>query len=471
MAWFQNLAGHAEDLLNKIDQNAATVLNEGNKLISEENEHGYVNNGDKNLARVSSEEVIRNINNEQIQDNSLPEIDPVVNSEVIVTNISEDENPGILDESPVAEVKTIKNDNASVSSSSMHNSFTETKEIEDLHLKVARLELENHEVTKELLNIQHLYLEMRNENANLHSQIERINEQLIQSQKEKEQYVIRAQRILQEKEKLIELKQTNNSGEQGRNIFETYNEELKKELEFLKDKVAELNKKNENMLNDMHSQQMQHQVIQNRMAQSNQLLEQSLLTEKKNHFLTEEDCAQKTKELQNRYDELRQLQNVIKIKNEEIDKLKENYSRVSNTLSHEEYENRLKSLTQTIISKQNALETITTERNALRVQLEKLQIEHERKITQLKNDKVNVINIQEFNEEKSYMSNFLRVTPHDAAVTRRVKHAYSTLDALSVRTGIFLRRYPVARVFVFLYIVIVHIWVLTILLWYVPSNQ
>lgn len=28
MAWLQNLAGRAEDLLNKIDQNAATVLNE-----------------------------------------------------------------------------------------------------------------------------------------------------------------------------------------------------------------------------------------------------------------------------------------------------------------------------------------------------------------------------------------------------------------------------------------------------------
>lgn len=28
MAWFQNLADKAEDFLNKIDQNAATVLNE-----------------------------------------------------------------------------------------------------------------------------------------------------------------------------------------------------------------------------------------------------------------------------------------------------------------------------------------------------------------------------------------------------------------------------------------------------------
>lgn len=34
MAWFQNLAGKAEDLLNKIDQNAATVLHDStNKLL------------------------------------------------------------------------------------------------------------------------------------------------------------------------------------------------------------------------------------------------------------------------------------------------------------------------------------------------------------------------------------------------------------------------------------------------------
>lgn len=30
MAWLQNLAGKAENLLNKIDQNAANVLNDPN---------------------------------------------------------------------------------------------------------------------------------------------------------------------------------------------------------------------------------------------------------------------------------------------------------------------------------------------------------------------------------------------------------------------------------------------------------
>lgn len=47
----------------------------------------------------------------------------------------------------------------------------------------------------------------------------------------------------------------------------------------------------------------------------------------------------------------------------------------------------------------------------------------------------------------------MRVSPLDAGVTRRVKRAYSTLDAISVKTGVFLRRYPMARVFVFSYCV------------------
>lgn len=37
-------------------------------------------------------------------------------------------------------------------------------------------------------------------------------------------------------------------------------------------------------------------------------------------------------------------------------------------------DSRLQSLTQTLMTKQNALEVVTTERNALRIQLEKLDV-------------------------------------------------------------------------------------------------
>lgn len=44
-------------------------------------------------------------------------------------------------------------------------------------------------------------------------------------------------------------------------------------------------------------------------------------------------------------------------------------------------------------------------------------------------------------------------SPFDTDVARRVKRAYSSLDAVSIRTGVFLRRYPLARILVLCYMV------------------
>ena len=40
---------------------------------------------------------------------------------------------------------------------------------------------------------------------------------------------------------------------------------------------------------------------------------------------------------------------------------------------------------------------------------------------------------------------FLRETPHDTGVTRGVKRAATSLDALGIKIGVFFRRYPIAR--------------------------
>lgn len=50
----------------------------------------------------------------------------------------------------------------------------------------------------------------------------------------------------------------------------------------------------------------------------------------------------------------------------------------------DEYENRIKSLTQALMLKQNTLETVTTERNALRLQLEKLEVLFKLKLVKTK---------------------------------------------------------------------------------------
>jgi hypothetical protein len=54
---------------------------------------------------------------------------------------------------------------------------------------------------------------------------------------------------------------------------------------------------------------------------------------------------------------------------------------------------------------------------------------------------------------KARVPSFLMESPFDTGVTRRVKRAYSSLDAVSIRTGVFLRRYPLARIFVLCYMV------------------
>ncbi|KAF7287021.1 hypothetical protein GWI33_002857 [Rhynchophorus ferrugineus] len=462
MAWLQNLAGHAENLLNKIDQNAATVLNDSHKHNENENEQNIFQSVLDLTNIIDKQKTNDMLKNDIIEENyDSEESIHGFNAENQIIDFPADEN----------KVEKIKNDGSSISSTSVHNSFVDMQEIERLQTKVARLELENQEVNKQLLNVQHLYAEVRNENVNLQGQIERINEQLIQTQMEKEQYVIRAQRILSEKEKLLSLNQADVINEESRNIFGLYSEEMKKELEFLQNNVKELNDKNSKLLNDMQCLQMQHQVIQNGLSLSNQSLEQSLMLEKRNRTIAEEDCVQKSKELQIKCQEISQLQDSLRFKNDETARLKEILLKKSKLHDTDEYENRVKSLTQTLIFKQNALETITTERNALRLQFEKLQVEYDKRINELKNDKVRIINIQEFNDERHYVPQFMRVSPNDAGVTRRVKHAYSTLDALSIRTGIFLRRYPLARVFVLCYMVILHIWVLAVLFWYVPTNQ
>ena len=47
----------------------------------------------------------------------------------------------------------------------------------------------------------------------------------------------------------------------------------------------------------------------------------------------------------------------------------------------------------------------------------------------------------------------LSMSPGDTGMARGVKRAYSSLDTLGIRVGVFLRRYPLARILVILYMV------------------
>lgn len=54
---------------------------------------------------------------------------------------------------------------------------------------------------------------------------------------------------------------------------------------------------------------------------------------------------------------------------------------------------------------------------------------------------------------KAKVPHFMLENAFDTSVARRVKRAYTCLDSFGLRTGMYLRRYPLLRTILFLYVV------------------
>lgn len=138
---------------------------------------------------------------------------------------------------------------------------------------------------------------------------------------------------------------------------------------------------------------------------------------------------------------------------------------VSNT------DDRIYSLTQSLVQKQNSLEMITAERNAIRIQLEKLENQHRETMHLLRHQRLpQIINVNDTDDAKSQVPTFMRENPFDTRVARRMKRAYSSLDAAGVRLGVFLRRYPLVRTMTIVYVAVLHLWVMFVLLSSTPNQ-
>lgn len=146
-------------------------------------------------------------------------------------------------------------------------------------------------------------------------------------------------------------------------------------------------------------------------------------------------------------------------------KLTQQQSVSSATIPPNNTDDRVYSLTQSLVQKQNALESITAERNAIRIQLEKLEGQHRETMHLLRHQRMpQIINVNDTDDAKSQVPSFMRETIHDTRVARRMKRAYSTLDSAGVRLGVFMRRYPLVRTMAIVYVAVLHLWVIFVLL-------
>ncbi|XP_012678220.1 golgin subfamily A member 5 isoform X2 [Clupea harengus] len=165
------------------------------------------------------------------------------------------------------------------------------------------------------------------------------------------------------------------------------------------------------------------------------------------------------------------LQSRVKDREEEIQKLRNQLTNKALSSSQAELESRLHQLTETLIQKQTMLEALGTEKSSLVFQMERM--EQQLKSVQGGQSGGSAINMTGVEGPGTRQRNTpVLFTDHDhqgAGVYGKVRKAASTIDRFSIRLGIFLRRYPMARVFVILYMALLHLWVMVVLLTYTPE--
>ena len=61
------------------------------------------------------------------------------------------------------------------------------------------------------------------------------------------------------------------------------------------------------------------------------------------------------------------------------------------------------------------------------------------------------------------------IMPPQITRNLRWKKTVNDIDKFSVRLGVFLRRYPIARLIVIAYMILLHLWVTLVLLTYTPE--
>lgn len=145
----------------------------------------------------------------------------------------------------------------------------------------------------------------------------------------------------------------------------------------------------------------------------------------------------------------------------------------SNAAAANSLEERVRSLTASLVTKQTSLEAVTTDRNALRYQLEKVGLEYRQSMNELRQQKplphrpashLAAMHVNDTDDAKvAQVPRFFQETPFDTRVARRVKRAYSTLDSMGVQVGVFLRHYPLVRILTIFYVVLLHLWVMVVL--------
>ncbi|KAK2853178.1 hypothetical protein Q7C36_008379 [Tachysurus vachellii] len=344
--------------------------------------------------------------------------------------------------------------------------------------RLARTEAERQTLAESLKGSERRATEERQRAEELQQQARSARAAADYAKQELQDYKNKASRILQSKEKLISSLKEGSALEalDTGGTAEVELEELRHEKELQKEEIQKLQAQIQSLRSEI--QELENQAVveaESWREQQMELQEQnSQLSQQKQEIEAElERCKQEMTYVEEEHHRTKNtLQSRIKDREDEIQKLRNQITnKALSSSSQTELEGRLHQLTETLIQKQTMLEALGTEKSSLVFQLERL--EQQLKSVQRGQSGGAHINMATMEGAGARQRNtpllFGDQDGTESGVYGKVRKAASTIDRFSIRLGIFLRRYPMARVFVIVYMALLHLWVMIVLLTYTPE--
>lgn len=355
---------------------------------------------------------------------------------------------------------------------------TERDQIQnELHDTLATNKGYMHSISQLESNIAKLQQEFIDVTKKLQMQIKETDQQRL----DLNEYRKKAQLALQMKDQMInELKSSHNVAHSGDESPSEHSNErvlllemnaLKQENKQFQEEIELVRSQLENSKANLHAMCRQHEDTVAMLRANDDSLRKDIRSEKERILQLESELRVLNQELlatrKQMASQMEIYSSTVAEKNKQIEKVKASYTAAQ--ADPATYETRIRSLTQTLVEKQNSVEAITAERNALKFQLEKA--ENQLKISAFNSSaERSPLNLANHTDDvKAQFPILMRENPFDNRVARRVKRAYSTLDSAGIRLGAFLRRYPLMRIAVLMYVGLLHLWVMFVLLSSTPT--
>lgn len=303
--------------------------------------------------------------------------------------------------------------------------------------------------------------------ADLQSDLERSRGECVRLEKEWEAYKLRVKNMLHVKD--IEIR----SLQEGTELtVET--QDLMAQIGKLKEERDELSEVTATVRRECDEMRARLQQVESSHTAAERVigaLRDALLEERTARNSAEGQCVALTKELRTLQMETGQtiasLRTALRDKDNELTILRDSSSnlRTTNTsaLNVADYDvmqdtienNKIQHLTQTLVQRQSKIDKLLADNNVLRIQLEKLESKYKAEVASLRpNHSHSVIHFQD----------------SDYRYRSRTHASTDALSALSVRIGVMVKRYPIVRIFIIVYMVCLHLWVLTVLFTSTPET-